>query len=130
MFRNIGVAFAAAGIALTLVMTQATGQEGYPLDGTWRGDWGAAKEQTHVVLIMKYDGEHINGMINPGPDALHYTQAELHPQGWTVHLEADSPKVGKIVIDGTLKDIGSYHRYIEGTWTQGGHEYPFKIVRQ
>lgn len=118
------------GLLAVLAMTRAVAQEGYPLDGTWRGEWGTADDTTQVVVIMKWDGDNINGMIDPGPDALHFTKAELHPDDWTVHLEAESPDAGEIVIDGTLKDIGSYHRYIEGTWRQGGREYPVKITRQ
>ena len=66
-------------IALALPIA-AYGQEGFPLDGTWRGDWGTTPtDRTTVVLVMKWDGTNINGMINPGPDSVPFTVAVLNP---------------------------------------------------
>lgn len=120
--------------ALTLA-TAASGQEGFPLDGTWRGDWGATPtDRTPVVLVMKWDGTDINGMINPGPDSAPFTAAVLNPDDWSVHIEAqDSDDDGNpvaIVIDGRLDDIGSYNRTLEGAWRRGGVEGDFRITRE
>jgi hypothetical protein len=106
-------------------------QEGYPLDGTWRGEWGPADGQrTPVVIVMKWDGDNISGQINPGPASLPFDQASLDPSNWTVHIEAATADGTAITIDGSLGDIGSYNRWIEGTWDQGGTEHPFKITRE
>ena len=120
--------------ALVLPIT-TFGQEGFPLDGTWRGDWGVtATDRTPVVLVMKWDGININGMINPGPDSAPFTAAILNPDNWTVHIEAeDRDKAGNpvtIVIDGQLDDIGSYNRTLEGSWRRGDVEGNFRIARE
>jgi hypothetical protein len=106
-------------------------QEGYPLDGTWRGNWGTEPNaRNHVVIVMKWDGETINGRINPGPNAIDFASATLDPSDWTVHIEADPADGEPIVIEGTLEDIGSYNRAIEGTWTAGGQTHAFRIARE
>ena len=121
-------------IGLT-VQTAALGQEGFPLDGTWRGDWGTTEaDRTPVVVIMKWDGNNINGMINPGPGSLPFTAAELNPEDWTVHIEAedrdDAGNAVLIVIDGQLDNIGSYNRTLEGAWRRGDVEGDFRITRE
>jgi hypothetical protein len=109
---------------------QGFAQEGYPLDGTWRGEWGPANEGTHVVVVMDWDGERINGLINPGRNSIEFDRAELDAAKWTVRIEAQSVDAQSIVVEGTLREIGSYNRYIEGTWTLAGQEYPFRITRE
>ena len=52
---------------------------------------------------------------------------------WTVHIEADA-KGGSgapvhIVADGQIEDLGSYHRRIVGTWTQGTAKGDLKLTR-
>ena len=121
-------------IALALPV-MAFGQEGFPLDGTWRGDWGATPtERTMVVLVMKWDGTNINGVINPGPDSAPFTVAVLNPGDWTVHIEAedrdDDGNPVNVVIDGLLNDIGSYNRTLVGTWRRGDVEGDFRIARE
>lgn len=119
---------------LALPMT-ALGQEGFPLDGTWRGHWGTSPiDRTTVVLVMKWDGTDINGMINPGPDSATFTTAVLEPGDWTVHIEAedrdDAGNPVTVVIVGQLEDLGSYNRTIEGTWRRGDVEGDFRIARE
>lgn len=120
--------------ALALPM-MAFGQEGFPLDGTWRGAWGPTPaDRTAVVLVMKWDGTNINGMINPGPDSTPFTSAELNPDNWTVHIEAedrdDAGNPVTVVIDGQLDNLGSYNRTLEGTWRRGDVEGDFRITRE
>ena len=124
-------------IASLLALAAAAGvaQEGYPLDGTWRGDWGSTvTDRTPVVLVMKWDGDSIDGVINPGPDSVPFTAASLDPSNWTVHLEADGRDDAgapvKIIVDGQLDNIGSYNRTIEGTWREGSVQGEFKIIRE
>ncbi len=114
-----------------LLSAAAPAQEGYPLDGTWRGSFGPdAGERTPVVIIMKWDGERINGMINPGPRSIDFTLAELDPGSWTVRIEAQPAEAEGIVIEGTLQEIGSYNRFIDGVWRQGGTESSFRLTRE
>jgi hypothetical protein len=120
---------AALGTLLTAPCLQA--QEGFPLDGTWRGTFGPeAGDRTTVVMVMKWDGENINGTINPGPNSFPFASAVLEPSDWTVHIEARSRDGEPIVIDGKLENIGSYNRTLTGTWSQAGVDYSLKIARE
>ena len=105
-------------------------QEGYPLDGTWRGEWGADAGKSAVVIVMKWDGKNVNGMINPGPNVVRFSGPVLEPNDWTVHIEAQSRDGQPIVIDAKLDDIGSYNRTLTGTWKQAGVGHPFKMARE
>ena len=72
-----------ATLLLTLLcglVAGASAQEGFPLDGTWRGDWGPdAENRTPVVMVMKWDGSQINGTINPGRNSIPFESAVLDP---------------------------------------------------
>lgn len=106
-------------------------QEGFPLDGTWRGEWGpAGADGQHVVIVMSWDGERINGMINPGPRSLDFEQAQLEPGTWTVRIAAVDQDGRRIEIEGTLEDIGAYNRHIAGTWRLDGQTHEFRITRE
>jgi hypothetical protein len=109
----------------------ASAQEGYPLDGTWRGEWGqAGGEQTLAVVVMSWDGTMINGRINPGRNTINFTTAALNPADWSVHIEAQTREGEPIVIDGVLSELGSYHRKLTGTWTSGGVENQLVLTRE
>jgi hypothetical protein len=114
-----------------LSATGLQGQEGFPLDGTWRGTFGPESgDRTTVVMVMKWDGENINGTINPGPNSIPFGSAALKPSDWTVHIEARSRDGEPIVIDAKLDNIGSYNRTLTGTWSQAGVGYSFNIARE
>lgn len=122
---------AAALLAVAVLPALAEAQEGFPLDGTWRGEWRAPGESgTPVVIVMSWDGERINGMINPGPRSLDFDRAELEPSTWTVRIAAVDHDGRPIVIEGMLHDVGAYDRYITGTWTVAGEPREFRITRQ
>ncbi|HEX7080187.1 MAG TPA: hypothetical protein VF329_04165 [Gammaproteobacteria bacterium] len=125
--RNLLARRFAPVLATLLAASFVDAQEGFPLDGTWRGEWGSGNV---VVIAMEWDGERIEGMINPGPRAVPFTSAVLEPETWTVRIEAQGADSEPIRIEGQLKDIGSYNRYVEGTWTVGSERYPFKITRE
>jgi hypothetical protein len=106
-------------------------QEGYPLDGTWRGEWGpAGGEQTLAVLVMSWDGSAINGRINPGRNTINIVNATLDASAWHVHIEAQERDGNAIVIEADLADIGSYNRTLTGTWQQNGVSYPLMLTRE
>lgn len=117
------------------IVAAAVAQEGYPLIGTWSGEWGPSpNERAQVVVIMEWDGETLSGIINPGfPDAAPIRVGTLDSTKWTVHLEAETKDERgnpvRIVIDGKLENIGSYNRTLSGTWIQGNVKGDFKLTR-
>ena len=125
LFKPLLLAFVA------LLPLAASAQEGYPLDGTWRGQWGQpGAEQTLAVVVMEWNGTTINGRINPGRNTINVTSASLSATDWTVHIEAQTREGEPIVIDGVLEDLGSYHRTLTGTWTSGGVENQLVLTRE
>jgi hypothetical protein len=114
----------------TYALPQAMNEgQGHPLKGVWLGDWGTDQNNRNPVIIeMNWDGKAISGRINPGPEAVQFTKAELDPSNWTVHLEADS-RGTRYVIDGKIENLGSLRRSIVGTWMQGTQKGNFKITR-
>jgi hypothetical protein len=117
--------------AVALLPLAASAQEGYPLDGTWRGEWGQPNgEQTLAVVVMEWNGTTINGRINPGRNTINVTNATLNAADWTVHIEAQTREGEPIVIDAVLGDLGSYKRTLTGTWTSGGVENQLVLTRE
>lgn len=109
-------------------------QQGYPLSGTWSGDWGpSATQRNPVTFVMNWDGKSVTGIINPGPDAIPLAAVFLDVTNWNVRIEADAKdKSGKAVhisAEGRLEDLGSYHRTIRGAWHQGTVNGDFRITR-
>jgi hypothetical protein len=118
-------------LAILLLLTVAAGaaraQEGFPLDGTWRGE---RKGAGTVVVVMQWDGQKISGVINPGPTSIAISDARLVPEGWRVSITARTADGKPITYEGTIGKLGDYDRYIDGTWTEGGRSYPVRMVRE
>ena len=132
--RPLTLAFALL-IACLASPAPIAAQEGHPLKGSWIGTWGPSQNHADDVLILiKWDGKAITGMINPGTDNIPLKNAVLTPQGWLVHLEGDGKdKSGKVityVIDGKIENLGLPHRAIVGTWKTQNESGNFKITRQ
>ena len=108
----------------------ANAQEGHPFKGTWRGIISMGNENQALLIIMDYDGESITGMINPGRSSYRFNDAELDASSWSLNAEATTRDGTDINFEGTLNEIGARNRYLEGTWTQAGSSYPFKITRE
>jgi hypothetical protein len=118
-------------VACGLFSAAAVAQEGFPLDGTWRGEHAAAKgASTTVVVIMQWDGKQVAGTINPGPNGIEFTGAQLDPDGWKVHLAAKDAKGKPITLEGVVSDLGKYSRVITGKWTEGGQTHDIRFVRE
>jgi hypothetical protein len=118
-------------VASWLFSAVAVAQEGFPLDGTWRGEHAAAKgAPTTVVLIMQWDGKQVAGTINPGPNGIEFTGATLDPDGWKVHLAAKDAKGKEVILEGAVSDLGKYSRVITGKWTEGGKTHDIRFVRE
>jgi hypothetical protein len=113
-----------AGLPMGLLLAQ----EGHPLAGTWHGEWHpAAGQKTRIVMYMHWDGQNIVGIIDPGPNAIALKTATF--QGWNVHWEADTKNNVHLSADGKMDNVGSYHRIIKGTWTQGSSKGDFTLTR-
>ena len=122
------------GLVLALSVFAAAAQEGHPLTGTWSGDWGAtADKRTRITLVMTWDGKSIAGTINPGPEAMTLGRVTVDYAKWTVRIEADgkdsSGKPVRVLADGKIDALGSWHRTLSGTWTQAGAKGTFKLTR-
>lgn len=123
----------ARGVAwlLAAVFTAVGAQEGFPLDGTWRAEAVAADGSPRtLVLVMQWDGKQVSGTINPGPAGIDFTGATLDPEGWKVNLVASDARGGEIRLQGTIADLGKYHRAIEGQWTEGGRSQDVRFVHE
>jgi hypothetical protein len=82
-----------------------------------------------VLIEMNWDGKAVTGRLDPGPQAIPFTKAELNPADWSVHIEALAGGV-RYAIDGKIENLGSAARSIVGTWVQGNRKGDFKITRQ
>jgi len=129
-FAGLSCLVLALAIAVPLIA-----QEGFPLTGTWSGDYGtSAKEADRVqtTLILSWDGTKIQGLVDPGPDSAKIKTATLDSTKWTVHLEYDlKDKSGKLVpfiVDGTLQNPSSRkNRVVTGRYVHGSAKGDFKI---
>jgi len=122
-------AFAFFVLAIGLAMIPSgSAQQGHPLTGTWSGDWGASStKRNQIIFVMNWDGKNVTGLINPGPDAIPIASVFVDPATWTVRIEANGKE--HISAEGKLEDLGSYHRTIKGSWTQGTTKGDFRITR-
>lgn len=104
--------------------------QGHPLKGSWIGEWGpSTTERLPVFIEMNWDGKAITGRLNPGPQAIPFTKADLNPADWTVRIEA-AQGAERYTITGKIENLGSAARSITGTWVQGNRKGDFKITRQ
>jgi len=121
--------------ACFVTAASAVAQEGHPLTGTWSGDWGpTVSQRNHLTLVMTWDGKNVSGVLNPGDNAVQIPIIALDVTNWTIRIEADAKdQTGKavhIAAEGKLDDIGSYHRKLTGSWTQGTTKGDFKLIRE
>ena len=113
--------------------TGNTGAEfghGHPAAGTFLGEWGPnAGNENRLILLMDWDGKAITGTINPGPQAIPITKAELNPDDWSLHIEGGSG-APRVVLDGKFENLTWLARSLAGTYTQGDQRGTFKVTRQ
>ena len=106
-------------------------QEGFPLDGTWRGQRQAGTDAAvTIVMVLQWDGKKITGIIDPGPKSMPVAEAELIPDGWRVKVEAHRKTGEAVSFTGVIGKLGAYDRTITGTWTEGGRSYHVRMVRE
>jgi hypothetical protein len=130
MRRRAFLLCASIGLAAQLM----NAQQGHPLTGTWSGDYGAsATQRTKVTFVLNWDGKQVTGLMNPGPDSIPVNSVYVDPATWTVRFEVDmKDPAGKpvhVIAEGKLEDLGSYHRWIAGTFRHDNVKGDFKIVR-
>ena len=130
-------------VAVVAMAIPAFAQMGYPLKGSWSGDWWLKKgEENHILLDFDWDGKTLKGMLNPGTDNVTLQKLILDPptggvakamDPWLLHFEADvkdsSGKMVHYVVDGKLQNIGAYNKFVTGTWAVGNQKGEFKVVR-
>src|SRR5437773_2539066 len=64
---------------MALVLPLAA-QEGFPLKGSWLGDWGSGTtSRNQVLIVFDWDGKMISGSINPGTEMIVIKNASLTP---------------------------------------------------
>lgn len=122
-------------LALTLLFTAhlagfAVAQEGHPLKGTWRGAVDVDGKSQPLVIIMDYGQDTITGLINPGRSSFRFSEASLDAPNWMLSASAMTRDGLAVEFTATLHEIGARNRYLEGTWTQSGNNYPFKVTRE
>lgn len=118
-------------LALWAAAAAVHAQEGFPLDGTWRGQREAgAQAPVTIVMVLAWDGKRVSGVINPGPKSIQIARAELIPEGWRVKVEAHTASGETISFSGVIGKLGAYDRTITGTWTEGGRSYHVRMVRE
>lgn len=106
-------------------------QEGFPLDGTWRGQRQVGTEPpVMIVMVLQWDGRRVSGVIDPGPHSTKIIRAELIPDGWRVKVEAHTPTGEAISFTGVIGRLGAYDRTITGNWIEGGRSYHIRMVRE
>jgi hypothetical protein len=130
-------------LAVFAMIVPAFAQMGYPLKGSWSGDWWLKKgDENHILLDFDWDGKTLKGMLNPGTDNAVLQKLTLDPptggvakamDPWLLHFEADikdaSGKMVHYVVDGKLQNIGSYNKFVTGIWAIGTQKGEFKVVR-
>jgi hypothetical protein len=136
-------------LAAVLVCSSSDAQEGYPLAGTWYGDYGSGAQRRDLTVIMKWDGRAVTGSINPGPTARPLTAATMTitpgkpaserqsgselggqqstqgvPPVFRVRIEVDGN-----IFEGTIQNPVAGNRRLTGTWTRGAERGTFQLRR-
>jgi hypothetical protein len=130
---KVSVKIAKTVAMLVIALGAMAAQEGHPLVGTWRGEWGPNAKQRHdLTFVMDYDGQNVTGVINPGFESMKLQKVTLDPAAWTVRFETEtkdaSGKTVPVVVTAKFDDVTFRHRSLVGTWTQGNSKGDFKIT--
>ena len=114
-----------------LLAGSALAQEGFPLDGTWRGET-TAKDGSHrtIVLVMQWDGKQISGTMNPGRDGADFTGGKLNADGWKFTVGFKDAKGANVRFEGSISNLGKYNRVLAGKWTEGAESFDIRFVHE
>ena len=128
--------------AVAAFVATARAQEGYPMTGTWYGDYGTGAQKKDVTLVMQWDGSKASGIMNPGPGSQPITSVTLDiipgkAGGRSLNnpdAEAAIPPVfnvkiviGDLTLEGKMLNPVGGNRSIVGTYTKGAEKGPFTI---
>ena len=103
---------------------------GHPVKGSFVGEWGPnANAQDTFLVLMDWDGKTITGTINPGPQGVPITKAELNLTDWTLHIEGGTGAT-QVVLDGKFENLSWLGRSLVGTYTRGNQRGTFRVARQ
>ena len=134
-------------LAVLAFVVPAFAQYGYPLKGTFSGDWWIQKgKESHLLLEFNYEGEKdlVTGTYSPGPDGVALQKLTVTPPNpnavteglkpWLIHFEVDTKDDGgkplHIVFDAKLENIGAFNKHLSGTVTANGQKGEFKAIMQ
>ena len=115
-------------------MAPAHAQTGHPAKGSWLGYYGPDEsDQRRLRLLLDWEGRALDGVINPGPNAVSVDSAEIDYDTWTMTLEADMPTedggMERLVTTGVLSNLGSWrNRRYTGTYTLGDETGEFLLI--
>ena len=116
------------GSALMLAAS-AFAQQGDPLSGTWKGDWGPSPgDRNQVTVELKWDGKALAGTVNPGPNAVALQKATYDAKTKALHFEANAKGRGgadiHYTVDGKLDG-----KTMIGSWSHDDRKGDFKITK-
>ena len=136
--------------AALAIAVPALAQFGHPLKGSWSGEWRQNATTEHRILLdFKWEGKYganaeggtLSGTLNPGTDNAVLSNLRLTPPSggvpnadapWQLHFETsikdEAGATQRVVVDAFLENIGAYKRVIQGSWQQGTHKGPFRVV--
>ena len=130
-------------LAVLTVMTVPTrAQEGYPMAGTWYGDYGSGAQKKDLTFVMKWDGTKASGVMNPGPGSVPITSITMDIiPGKAGARSLNNPDaeaaippvfnvtivVGDLRLEGKMLNPVGGNRSIVGTYTKGAEKGPFTI---
>lgn len=123
MLARLLMFFAALGLSATLVA-----QTGHPAKGSWSGQLKSASAETRIRLLIDDHNGELMGVVNPGRNGIEMDTVVLDAGKWGLKIEAPMPE-GKLVLDGTLSNLGSWtnRKYI-GNYTLGNQSGTFEIT--
>ena len=85
--------------------------------------------QEPLIVSMDWDGKAITGNVVAAGATMLMTKAELNPNNWTLHIEAEGEGT-KYVLNGRFENLTWLARSVIGTYTKGAQKGTFKITRQ
>jgi hypothetical protein len=140
--RNNVVRTAVLVAAILTWVAAAHAQEGYPLTGTWYGEYGTGSAKKDITLVLKWDGSKASGITNPGPGSQPITSATLdiipgkaggrslnNPDAAQAVPPVFNVKIviGDVTLEGKMMNPVGGNRSIVGTYTRGTEKGPFQI---
>jgi hypothetical protein len=141
MLKRLATALCLVTAVAAFAVT-ARAQEGYPMTGTWYGDYGTGAQKKDLTFVMKWDGSNASGIMNPGPGSQPITSITMdiipgkpgarslnNPEAAAAIPPVFNVKivVGDLTLEGKMLNPVGGNRSIVGTYTKGAEKGPFTI---